>query len=104
MLRKIELAQQEKEYAAMMPSQSDKNLPFLDTFRMGGSGKAGYNKDGSTDEEEWADVRQQISAIINVLVSMAAVAIAVWWAGGSADPIWVSRFVHRRYQKARLSH
>lgn len=89
-LRKIELAQEEKEYAAMMPSHSDNSLPFLDTFRNGGGGKSGYGKDNSKDEEEWAEVRQQISAIINVLVSMAAVAIAVWWAGGTADPIWVS--------------
>ena len=89
-LRKIELEQQEKEYAAMMPSQSDNTLPFLDTFRGGGGGKSGYGKDSSKDEEEWAEVRQQISAIINVIVSMAAVAISVWWAGGTADPIWVS--------------
>ncbi|PWN35569.1 uncharacterized protein FA14DRAFT_172189 [Meira miltonrushii] len=87
-LRKIELEQQEKEYAAMMPSQSDKSLSFLDTFRSGGSGKSGYGKDNSNDDEEWAEVRQQISAIINVLVSMVAVAVAVWWAGGTADPIW----------------
>lgn len=85
------MEQQEKEYAAMMPSRSDKSLSFLDTFRGGGGGsKSGYGKDNSTDAKEWAEVRQQISAIINVLVSMAAVAIAVWWAGGTADPIWVS--------------
>lgn len=42
------------------------------------------------DAEEWLQVRKQLSAIINVAISVVAVAISVWWAGGSSDPIWVS--------------
>lgn len=35
-----------------------------------------------TVAEEWADVKKQLVAIVNVLASMGAVATAVWWVGG----------------------
>ena len=35
-----------------------------------------------TVAEEWAEVKKQLAAIVNVLASMAAVATAVWWVGG----------------------
>lgn len=42
-----------------------------------------------SEEQEWQEVRQQISAILNVLLSVVAVITAVWWAAGTASPIWV---------------
>ena len=46
-------------------------------------------KRGSHEAEEWLEVRRQLSAIVNVGVSIVAVATSVWWAGGNIDPIWV---------------
>lgn len=96
-LRKIELEQQQKEYEAMLPSHDVRQRPLLDTLR--GASKNGQRIPGqklSTEEQEWLEVRQQLSAIVNILVSVIAVAFAVWWAGGTADPIWVSIFRSRR--------
>lgn len=49
-------------------------------------------KANRTEAEEWDEVRRQLGAILNVTLSVAAVAVAIWWAGGNADPIWVSSF------------
>lgn len=45
---------------------------------------------GATHEERlaWRETRLHISAILNVLLSMAAIAAAVWWGAGSASPLW----------------
>ncbi|KAK0553122.1 hypothetical protein OC845_001402 [Tilletia horrida] len=37
---------------------------------------------------EWAEANRQISAVINIVISMVAVATAAWWAAGSASVIW----------------
>lgn len=47
-------------------------------------------KANRTEAEEWDEVRRQLGAILNVTLSVAAVVVATWWAGGNADPIWVS--------------
>ncbi|KAK0556557.1 hypothetical protein OC844_005824 [Tilletia horrida] len=41
------------------------------------------------EAEEWAEANKQISAVINIVISMAAVATAAWWAAGSANVLWV---------------
>jgi len=45
---------------------------------------------GATHEERlaWRETRLHISAMLNVLLSMAAIAAAVWWGAGSASPLW----------------
>lgn len=45
---------------------------------------------GTTREEHlaWRETRLHISAIFNVLLSMAAITAAVWWGAGSASPLW----------------
>ncbi|KAE8266228.1 hypothetical protein A4X09_0g6118 [Tilletia walkeri] len=40
------------------------------------------------EAEEWAEANKQISAVLNIVVSMGAVATAAWWAAGSASVIW----------------
>ncbi|CAD6887075.1 unnamed protein product [Tilletia caries] len=40
------------------------------------------------EAEEWAEANKQISAVVNIIVSMGAVATAGWWAAGSASVIW----------------
>jgi len=40
------------------------------------------------EAQQWAEANKQISAVINVVISMGAVATAAWWAAGSAIVIW----------------
>ncbi|KAE8215838.1 hypothetical protein CF327_g919 [Tilletia walkeri] len=40
------------------------------------------------EAEEWAEANKQVSAVLNIVVSMSAVATAAWWAAGSASVIW----------------
>lgn len=51
---------------------------------------AAHADKGATREERlaWRETRLHISAIFNVLLSMAAIAAAVWWGAGSASPLW----------------
>lgn len=39
----------------------------------------------------WRESREQLSVILNVALSVGAVATASWWAAGHASPIWVRR-------------
>ncbi|PKI84720.1 hypothetical protein MVES1_001404 [Malassezia vespertilionis] len=36
----------------------------------------------------WRQTRSHVSAILNIALSMGAVATAVWWGAGSRSPIW----------------
>lgn len=45
------------------------------------------------EDAEWKEVQRQLGAIANVALSVIAVVVAVWWAGGTASPIWVSGHV-----------
>lgn len=58
-------------------------------------------KANRTEAEEWDEVRRQLGAILNVTLSVAAVAVATWWAGGNADPIWVSLLISRTVKQYR---
>jgi len=43
----------------------------------------------AAEHQTWQETRSQLSAVINVIVSMLAVATAVWWGSGSASVLWV---------------
>jgi hypothetical protein len=93
-LRKIKLMQEQEEYDRMM-APSDIYGQGLNVNAIFQASKENENpwrqtKSNRTEAEEWEEVRKQIGAIINVGLSVAAVATATWWAGGNADPIWVS--------------
>ena len=36
----------------------------------------------------WRDARAHMSALMNILLSMGAIATAVWWGAGSASTLW----------------
>ncbi|PWN89260.1 hypothetical protein FA10DRAFT_139574 [Acaromyces ingoldii] len=82
-LRNIELAQQRAEYEAMVSAPSRANQ----REQQWSVGVENWKR-GSHEAEEWLEVRRQLSAIVNVGVSIVAVATSVWWAGGNIDPIW----------------
>lgn len=93
-LRKIDLVRQEAEYKAMIastPSTHAGRIPghHVSTRSTASMIAAPSPQERASEAEEWQEVRQQLGAIANVALSVAAVATAVWWAGGSADPIWV---------------
>lgn len=41
------------------------------------------------EREAWRETRTQLSALLNILLSIFAVATAVWWGAGSHSIIWV---------------
>lgn len=49
-------------------------LPLNDIHEVGGKER--------TVVEEWAEVRREVGAIVNVGASMLAVGVAIWWVGG----------------------
>ena len=58
----------------------------------------------SPDERSaWHDTQKHISAVLNVLLSMGAIAAAVWWGAGSAGPIWVRLCVFTKSQKVSVA-
>ena len=42
-------------------------------------------KVSAAERAEWKQSRKEISAVLNVLASMVAVAVAAWWASGNAS-------------------
>lgn len=46
----------------------------------------------AASREDWQQAKREISAVCNVLASMAAVATAAWWACGNAMPVKVRSF------------
>lgn len=63
-LARIRLAHEQAEYARMS----------------GASARA--------ERVEWAELREMLGAVASVAISMAAVATAAWWSGGSASTTW----------------
>lgn len=51
--------------------------------------------------KEWNEVKKQLSAIVNVLLSMAATGTAAWWALGNVGIATVSE-INRRLPLSRL--
>jgi hypothetical protein len=91
-LRRIQLAQEEAEYEEMMAS-SGMTKRRQGIFQTTAEKQSPWQtKAARTEAEEWEEVKRQLGAILNVGLSAGAVIVAVWWAGGNADPIWVSRW------------
>ncbi|WFD42419.1 hypothetical protein MPSI1_001063 [Malassezia psittaci] len=83
-LARITRMQEEREYARM---SQPANPYTLNPSRMA-------NQSHWSSEEEraaWRSTREQISVIVNIALSIGAVATATWWAAGNASPIWVGR-------------
>ncbi|KAM0756532.1 hypothetical protein T439DRAFT_376707 [Meredithblackwellia eburnea MCA 4105] len=82
-LSSLQLAQDKATYASMTrldggPSLlSTSLLPLRDAHDPSQNGKP-----AQTIAEEWAEVGQEVGAILNVVASMLAVGTAVWWVGG----------------------
>lgn len=92
-LRQIKLMQEQEEYDRMMTSGEAyaKGRKVTSVFQASKEKENHWQtKSNRTEAEEWEQVRKQIGAIVNVVLSVAAVATATWWAGGNADPIWAS--------------
>lgn len=78
-LSALQLAQDEASYASMTSlhePQIRSLLPLNDVHEMRKGGKE------RTVAEEWAEVRREVGAIVNVGASMLAVGVAIWWVGG----------------------
>lgn len=85
-LARIQRMHEEREYARM----TERAQPY--TVR-----EARTRPAAAADEQErqaWRESREQISVIVNILLSVAAVATAAWWAAGNASPIWVRVAAH----------
>ncbi|UZJ53055.1 hypothetical protein CBS101457_002375 [Exobasidium rhododendri] len=90
-LRRIQLAQEEAEYEEMISStrlsRTKEGKPF--GFRTTAEKQSPWQtKENRSEAEEWEEVKRQLGAIANVALSVAAVVVSVWWAGGNADPVW----------------
>ncbi|WFC98337.1 hypothetical protein MYAM1_001063 [Malassezia yamatoensis] len=81
-LARIARMQEEREYARM---SQPANPYYMNPSR---TPKQSY---WSSEEERaaWRSTREQISVIVNIALSIGAVATATWWAAGNASPIWV---------------
>lgn len=88
-LAQIQLSNDRKSYARMtalsQPTYTS-TLPMSDPHDRAQLGLAPL-----TIQEEWADIKKQLAAVVNVLASMAAVATAVWWVSGGRGVGEVSR-------------
>lgn len=66
---------------------------------------AGGERSAKSIAEEWTEVRRQLSAVVNVLVSMATVGTGVWWVGGGRSVQAVSlTMLFRQVRKRRADH
>ena len=100
-LAPIRLAQEQATYASYLskPTQFD----YKDAFDLRSTGNWDFRTAShprTTVQQEWEAVRRELSAVANVLASMAAVATAVWWAAGNTPVAEVSSsflsFLHFR--------
>ena len=83
-LEAIRRAHEESEYARMVspaPTQ-----PSAAPYRLSGGAAPHAVR---AEHEAWRETRTQLSALVNILLSMGAVATAVWWGAGSRDSLWV---------------
>ncbi|WFD19946.1 hypothetical protein MCAP1_002189 [Malassezia caprae] len=84
-LEAIRRAHEESEYARMVswtPSQRAPAAPYRLSSEVAPHAVA-------AEHEAWREARSQLSALVNILLSMGAVATAVWWGAGSRGAIWV---------------
>ncbi|KAK4049529.1 hypothetical protein OIV83_004026 [Microbotryomycetes sp. JL201] len=82
-LAQIQQEQDQKAYDSMTSlsfSAFTSQIPTTDPY----SRRAGQlaNAGEVSIAEEWKQIRRQVGAIVNVLVSMVTVATGVWWVGG----------------------
>ncbi|KOS15894.1 hypothetical protein Malapachy_3326 [Malassezia pachydermatis] len=84
-LEAIQRAHDEKEYARMTaaPPPAAWKATTLATLYPPSREAA------QAERVAWRQTRAQMSAVLNIMLSMGAVATAAWWAGGTASPIWV---------------
>ncbi|KAK4048846.1 hypothetical protein OIO90_005654 [Microbotryomycetes sp. JL221] len=81
-LAQIKLEQEQKQYESMTslqysPFQS--TIPTRDAYSRLNSQTS---RDDERDKNEWKQIKRQVGAIVNVIVSMMTVATGVWWVGG----------------------
>lgn len=55
-------------------------------------------------KQEWEAVRRELSAVANILASMAAVAVSVWWAAGTIPLPQVGSGCERPFARMTLTH
>jgi len=82
-LAPIRLAQEQASYADMMSPSAQpvpRNLDLHDTSSHWDFNTASHPR--LTVRQEWEAARKELSAVFNVLASMAAVGTAVWWISG----------------------
>jgi hypothetical protein len=88
-LAPIRLAQEQADYASLLAGPSLHQSRAKDTFDLRNSTDHWDFKTASHPQlsvkQEWNAVKRELSAVANVLASMAAVATAVWWAAGNID-------------------
>ncbi|KAK9895305.1 hypothetical protein P389DRAFT_91035 [Cystobasidium minutum MCA 4210] len=88
-LAPIRLAQEQATYASFLSSSSsllDRPSTHRDAFSLNNTETWDFrtaSHPNTTVKQEWDAVRKELSAVANVLASMAAVATAVWWAAGT---------------------
>jgi hypothetical protein len=83
-LADIQLAQDRASYARMTQSTTAGRsvlFPSMDPSSHHDGVWTGSSNDANT-AGDWKEIRRQITAIVNVIASMATVATGVWWVGG----------------------
>lgn len=95
-LAPIRLAQEQEAYATMLSSSPNNYAQGGNTFKDPFDLKTTDNWDFRSAshpqlsvKQEWEAVRRELSAVVNVIASMGAVATAVWWATGTAPLVQV---------------
>ncbi|KAM0786627.1 hypothetical protein ACM66B_002079 [Microbotryomycetes sp. NB124-2] len=86
-LAKIQQEQDQQAYDSMTSlsyspytAQIPTNDPYL--AHKNKSGDGGVASVAADTVEEWKQIKRQVGAIVNVIVSMMTVATGVWWVGG----------------------
>lgn len=85
-LAPIRLAQEQSTYASYLSSSKVPHSDHKDPFDLRTTSNWDFRTAShprTTVKQEWEAVRREISAIANVLASMAAVSTAVWWVAGT---------------------
>lgn len=80
-LAEIQLAQDRASYARMTQPATNKSSLFPSMESTMNDMTMGSAQEVAT-AGDWNEIRRQVSAIVNVIASMATVATGVWWVGG----------------------
>lgn len=86
-LARIRLQQEREEYAAMLATRPSGKKGNASSFSLGPAAGTQSSISSSTkasieEAAEWLEVRRQLSALANILLSGIAVSVATWWASG----------------------